>query len=345
MSSHGRRQFLKRIGGAATIGTLAGCTGDGGGDGNGGTTTTGGGMASVTIIQPEGTVFYPFFEGALAEGIFEDEGVDLTVEYRPFPAQVQSITSGEVNTAQVSALPYLSNVLKGEDLVTFGFDGNLQSVNALYVLADSDYHSLQDLQGQRIGVWSFGSSTVQAFEAIMAARTGLELREDFETTTAAPPALVGLLQDGEVDGVIDISGLTIAMESQPDTFRNIAQLNAMWLEETGFTLPLTGWFSYADWYESNTETAAGLIAGSRRAAAHWQENTVSLLEEFGEPAGIDNQAKIDVVERWANQGQVFLAEQSSEYVDATWEFVSLMNEHGFIESVPDQSEVLRNPMN
>jgi ABC-type nitrate/sulfonate/bicarbonate transport system substrate-binding protein len=241
-------------------------------------------------------------------------------------------------------MPYLANAGRGEDLVMYGLDGTLQIINSLYVLTSSDYHSVQDLVGERIGVWSFGSSTVQSFQALLADRTGLRLREDFETTTAAPPALVGLLQDGEVDGIIDISGISIAMESQPDTFRNIAQLNQWWIDRTGFTLPLTGWFAYADWYEDNTDVAAGLIRGARRAVDNFRDNTVSILEEFGEPAGIDNQAKIDVVERWANAGQVYHGEQTSEYLEATWEFVQLMSDQGFIEQVPEQSSVLRNPL-
>ena len=301
-------------------------------------------MQSVTIAEPEGTIHYPFLEAAVDAGIYEEEGLDLTVEYLPFGAQVQSITGGEIDTAMVSMLPYLSNYLKGEDLVTYGWQGCLQSINALYVRAASDYETIADLEGERIGVWSFGSSTVQAFQAVVADETGLDLRQDFETTTAAPPALLGLLTDEEVEGIINVSGLTITMESQPDTFRNVRQLNQMWLDRSGFTLPLTSWWSYADWYEENTDVAAALVAGAQEATAYWRENTASILEEYGEPANIDTQAKIEVCERWAADGQIFLGEQTQDYVDATWDFVALMNEHGFIDSVPDQSEVIRDPM-
>lgn len=333
MAFHSRRRFLQGLGGAATV-SLAGCLGGG----------PVGSPDEVTIMEPEGTLHYPFLEAALAEGFFEDEGVDLTVEYVPFGAQVQSITGGEVDTAMVSVLPYLSNYVRGEDLVLFGFDGTLQLINSLYVLADSEYETIPDLEGQRIGVWTFGSSTVQAFQAVTAHQTGLRLRQDFETTTAAPPALLGLLQDGEVDGIINVSGLSITMQSQPDTFRDVAQLNSMWQDETGYTLPLTAWFAYEDWYEENTETAAGLIRGSRRATEHWRANTASILEEYGEPAAIDTQAKIDVCVQWANEGQVFLGAQDQGYVDATWQFVELMHEYEFIDEVPAQDDVIRDPL-
>lgn len=345
-----RRRFIASAGTAGVVG-LAGCsgTGDGGGNGGGGgegttTGTSGNGLTSVRIQLPEGTIHYPIYEAATAQGVFEDEGIGLTVDYAPFSAQVQSLTSGEVDVNMMSMMPYIDHYLKGEDVVTFGWNGCLQSINALYTRADSNNKTIADLKGKRIGVWSWGSSTVQAFQAVVAEQSGLRLRRDFQTTTAAPPALLGLLNDGEIDGVINVSGLTIAMESQPDTYRRITQLNNMWQERAGNTLPLTSWWSYSDWYEQNTETAAGLLRGARSAAKYWRENTRSILQEHGEPASIDNKAKIDVVVEWAKQGQVFLTEADQSYVDSTWQFVELMKKYEFIPEVPSQDEVLRKPL-
>jgi ABC-type nitrate/sulfonate/bicarbonate transport system substrate-binding protein len=351
-----RRRFITGTGAVGVAG-LAGCSG--GGDGNGDestetatesdstATTMGsadGGMTSVRILLPEGTIHYPMYEAATDDGVFEDEGIDLTVDYAPFGAQVQSLTGGEVDVNMVSMMPYVSNYLKGEDLVTFGWNGCLQSINALYTRESSDYMSISDLEGQRIGVWSWGSSTVQAFQAVVAEESGLRMRQDFETTTAAPPALLGLLTDEQVDGVINVSGLTITMEAQPDTYRRLSQLNAMWRERAGYTLPLTAWFTYSDWYDNNTETAAGLLRGAEAAATHWRENTVSILEEYGETASVDTQAKIDVVDEWANDEQVFRGGWDSGYRDATWQFIELMNQYEFVDEVPAQDELLRNPL-
>lgn len=250
----------------------------------------------------------------------------------------------DVDVNMISMIPYMSNYIQGEDLVTFGWNGCLQSINGLYTRASSDYQSTGDLESQRIGVWSFGSSTVQAFQAVIAEESGLGLRQDFETTTAAPPALLGLLQDEQVDGVINVSGLTIAMEFEPDTYRRLTQLNQMWRERTDYTLPLTSWFTYSDWYENNTETAAALLRGGEAATANWRENTVSILEEYGETASVNNQARIDVVDEWANDGQVFGDTSSDGYRDATWRFVELMNSYDFIDEVPSQDDILRNPL-
>jgi len=355
MPAESRRRFLQGIGAAATVG-IAGCSGngggdengdDGGGDENGGGATTGSadddGLTTVTTQLPEGTIQYPWGEASLANGFYEEQGIDLQIEYTPFDAQTQSLTSGEIDVGLISMLPYISNHIRGEDLVTFGWNGSLQSVNAIYARADSDYENIEDMAGDTLGVWSWGSSTVQSFQAVVADEAGLRLREDFQTTTAAPPALVGLLNDGEVDGVINVSGLTIAMESQPDSYRNIRQLNQMWQDRTGQTLPLTSWWCYSDWYEQNQDVAAGLMEGAKNSVQYWRENTVEILEEYGEPAGVDNQAKMDVVDEWANNGEVFNDETTSEYVDATWRFVELMESSDFLDEVPARDDIIRDP--
>lgn len=338
MRSHTRRRFLTGLG-AATIAGAAGCLGDGGDGGDGG------GPRSLEAQSPEGTVNYPYFEGTIEAGAFEDHDVDLNVEYPPFDAQVVSVLQNEVDTSSVSFFPYINNAIRGEDLVCFGFSGGLLSVNAVYCLADAEYESIPDLQGERVGVWSFGSSTVQSFSALVSYLYDLDLQADFETTTAAPPALLGLLQEGEVDGIINVSGLTITMESQPDTFRNLGQLNEMWMEESGHTLPLTGWFAYEDWYDENQDLAADLIAGCADATEYWRANTRDILESHGEPGGVSGDAQIDVVDQWANDGLVFHGAPDQSFVEATWDFGEIMADEGFLDGdMPAVDDIMRSPM-
>lgn len=339
-----RRAFLSAL---ATISgvSIVGCLGDDDDDtdvddGDDGVEED----VQVTLQLPEGTVHYPIYEAAQDAGVFADEGIDVTVEYPPFGAQLESVSAGEVDTTMVSALPYFNRYVRGEELVCFGFDGCLQSVNAMYSLAEREYESIPDVEGDMIAPWSWGSSTVQAFEAIVADEYGLNLQEDFQTTTADPPALLGLLDDGQVDAIINTSGFTITMEAQPDTYRNLGYLNGIWEDRTGYTLPLTGWFASEDWYDENEEVAASLIRAGRAAVDHWRDNTVDILEEYGEPGGVQGEAEIEVVNNFAEDGHVFRDETDDGYLDATWEALEIMEEHGFIEAVPSQDEVLRDPL-
>lgn len=324
-----RRRYLRGIGAAATVG-LAGCLG-------------GGGETSLTTVLPEGTVYYPWGQAAMDQGFFEEEGIDIEIQYRPFGAYVQSLSGGDVDISLRSLIPSISNINEGADYVTFGWAGGLQGINGMYSLAENDYDGIADLEGERIGVFSWGSSSVQSFQGLIANKTGLRLREDFETTTAAPPALQGLLDEGEIQAAIEVSSLTIAMESQPDQYQRMGQLNELWQEETGHNLALTSWFTRSDWLADNGDVATGLVEASRNATQYWRDNTRDILEEYGEPAAIDNEAKIDVVDRWTDDGAVFAGDIDQGYVDAAWQYLELMNEYGFIEDVPSQDDIVQEP--
>ena len=360
MARANRRKFLGSVGVLTGIG-VAGCLGDDDDDaddgddaapaddsddsmddtddGDDGTDED----VEVLLQLPEGTIHYPMYEAAQDAGIFAAEGIDVTVEYPPFNAQLASITAGEVDTTMVSAHPYFNEYIMGEELVCFGFEGCLQSVNAMYCLAEREYESIPDVEGDMIAPWSWGSSTVQSFEAVIAEEYGLNLQEDFQTTTADPPALLGMLEGGDVDAIINTSGFTITMEAQPDTFRNLGYLNGIWEDRTGYTLPLTGWFAYEEWYEDNEDIAARLVRAGEAATEHWRENTVDILEEYGEPGGVQGEAEIEVVNDWADQGHVFRDTTDSGYLDAVWESLEVLYDHGFVDDVPDQDEVMRDP--
>lgn len=306
---------------------LAGCTG---GDGGG-----------VDTVLPN-SIYLPWARGGLDQGLFQEAGVNLDVEFKEFGAYAQSV-GNDVEVGNVPLVPYISNVVQGEDHVIFGAHGGFLGINGLYVRADSDYESIEDLEGGRIGVWSWGSSTVQSFQALIAERTGLNLRQDFETTTAAPPALQGLLDDGEIDAVVEISGLSIAMQADDD-YRRLAQLNELWLDQTGFPLAITMWFATRDWYEDNADVAQSLLDGSVATTEYWRDNTREILQEWGEAGGVQTtDANLDVIDGWTEDGTTFLAEPEDGFVDAAWDYLEILESHGFLDDVPAQDEVVQPP--
>lgn len=346
-----RRGFLTGVA-ASSVAGLAGCSGNSGSSGGtstagsaGGTTmstTSGNSLTPLEIHDTNSTS--PLFEGGLDAGVWEEEGIDLTVKYPGFEAQGQALVQDRVNTSNMSLLPHIDLYNRGEDLVLYGWPGSLQGVPGMYTRADSNYESIPDLEGERVGVWSWGSSTVQSFQAIIANEYGLNLRQDFQTTTAAPPALVGLLEDGEVDAIINVFGLSVSMDAQPDKFQRIARLNNIWQESSGHNLPITAWFSYQDWYENETDLATRFMRGTRKAVEHWRSNTAEILQKHGSQAGIEGEASIEVVSKLADNGQVFAKGTADGYLDATWEYLELMKEQGAIDTVPSQDEILRHPL-
>lgn len=339
MRERTRRTFLKGAGGTAMVG-LAGCTDSGGTDGGSG--TNGDSKAdSVDTVLPN-SIYLPWMKAGLEQGFFEDAGVTVNADFKSFGAYAQSV-GNDVQVGNVPLVPYISNVVQGENHVIFGAHGGFLGINGMYVRADSDYQSIEDLQDGRIGVWSWGSSTVQSFQALIAEKTGLNLREDFETTTAAPPALKGLLDDGEVDAVIEISGLSIALQASDD-YRRLAQLNNMWIERTDHPLAITMWFATQKWYENNTDVARSLLKGSVATTKYWRENTTEILKKWGEAGGVGtSDAELNVIEGWTDEGTVFLGEPEDGFVDSAWNYLELMKKHGFLKDVPSQEEIIRSP--
>lgn len=333
MGNHTRRKFLAGTGAAATVG-LAGCSAL--------LDNSGGTVGSVETVLPN-SIYLPWARGGMEQGLFEEAGVELDAEFKGFGAYAQSV-GNDVSVGNVPLVPYISNIVQGDDYVIFGRgQGSFLGINGIYVRADSDYESISDLEGGRIGVWSWGSSTVQSFQALIANQTGLNLREDFETTTAAPPALQGLLDDGEVDAIIEISGLSIALQAD-DNYRRLAQLNELWIEESGHPLAITMWFAERDWYENNTDAAQALLDGSVATTEYWRENTKALLEEWGEAGGVGtSEAELDVVDGWTQDGTVFAADPGDGFVDAAWDYLDLLAEYDFLDDVPNQGDTVQSP--
>lgn len=333
MDNHTRRKFLTGTGAAATM-SLAGCSAllDGGD----------GGVGTVETVLPN-SIYLPWARGGLEEGLFEEAGVDLEVEFKGFGAYSQSV-GNDVSVGNVPLVPYIGNVVQGDDYVIFGHgQGSFLGINGLYVRADSGYESISDLEGETIGVWSWGSSTVQSFQALIADQTGLNLRQDFETTTAAPPALQGLLNDGEVDAIIEISGLSIALQAD-DNYRRLAQLNDLWIQESGHPLAITMWFAERSWYEDNTDAAQALLDGSVATTEHWRDNTREILKEWGEAGGVGtSDAEFDVIDGWTDDGTVFVADPGDGFVDAAWDYLDILAEYDFLDGVPDQNDVVQSP--
>lgn len=327
-----RRRFLAQVGTAVTVGA-AGCTGGGNAD------------DTIRTVLPTGSISYPYGKAALAEGVFTSHGLDVAIEFKPFSAFAHSIGSGDVDVGIVPLVPSLQSIVAGEDLVLFGMAGGLLGINGLYTRTDSEYDTIESLTGERIGVWSWGSSTVQSMQALIAEQTGLSLREDFRTTTAAPAALQGLLDDGEIQATIQVSSRSIAMEARPEQYRRLDQLNNMWLDETSKPLPLTAWVARSSWYDEHADAAAKLVTAMEDATDHWRTNTTEILDAYGEPAQIDDAIEKDVVADWASRGHVFAGGEADQaFVDATWQYLDLMQQFGFMESVPSQEEVLRAPI-
>ena len=115
-------------------------------------------------------------------------------------------------------------------LVIFGI---FSPVNALLVPKDSPVKSLADLRGKRVGNFGGpGSATTSIFMAIAKRWHGLDLQRDLELITAPGPALIGLLDRGELAAAL--MGTTESLRFPlTGKYRVIMDLSAEWEKRAG----------------------------------------------------------------------------------------------------------------
>jgi ABC-type nitrate/sulfonate/bicarbonate transport system substrate-binding protein len=104
------------------------------------------------------------------------------------------------------------------------------------VRKDSPLKKLSDLKGKKFGVWSRGAGATKALEVLAMDGFKLDLNRDVQTIEIAGPALMALLDKGEVDAMFNLSSLSIAAASQPDKYRLLFSPDEYWKEKTGAPL-------------------------------------------------------------------------------------------------------------
>ena len=90
---------------------------------------------------------------------------------------------------------------EGKDLIVV--HGVFSPVNMVFVAKDSPIRSLLDLKGRKLGVFGGPGSTTFVFLAVLAKKwNGIDLFRDVELVSAPAPALIELLDRGEVDAAL-----------------------------------------------------------------------------------------------------------------------------------------------
>ena len=115
--------------------------------------------------------------------------------------------------------------------------GIFSPVNAVFVPHDSDLRELDDLRGKRLGTFGGPGSTTFAFLSVIAQNWyGLDMFNDVELVTAPGPALIELLERGDLDAVLLGTIESIEMQAQ-ERFRVLTDLSEEYRELQGGRAP------------------------------------------------------------------------------------------------------------
>jgi NitT/TauT family transport system substrate-binding protein len=212
----------------AVVLVAASCGDDDGGGDDGGEDASGESEpASLTVATPfPSAVVFPDLYGADAQGYFDDENLDVTIE--PLDgsgAALQAVESGAADVALVSPGPLMQAVERGSEFIAV-FTAYQEGIFSLVTLEGSEVTSVEDLEGATGGVGALDGGETPVVKAMLSG-VGLEEGEDYELLAVGDGGTAaGALENGDIDAygaafidvlIMEASGFTTA-DLTPEDF-------------------------------------------------------------------------------------------------------------------------------
>ena len=294
-------------------------------------------LKTVKMVIPRGSTFVLSYDGARDAGIFRKHGIDVEVDARPFAGFMAGLPSRQVLVGTYAGLNAVEQMNEGKNLIVIG--GGLTSMQDVWVRKDSPLHKLSDLKGKKLGVWSRGAGATKALEVLAIDGFRLDLNRDLQTIEIAGPALMALLDRGEVDAMFNLSSLSIAAASQPDKYRALFRPDDYWKEKTGAPLvwsaPTIAW---KDWIDEDRQRAKNLVEALHESFQWLRQNSDKAVEKYGKLAAVQNASEAAALKKMLQAGGIFLDQWDPKIIDAQWKFLDLAKQVGIIKAVPPKDK-------
>ena len=294
-------------------------------------------LKTVKMVIPRGSVFVLSYYGARDADIFRKHGIDAQVDARPFAGFMAGLPSRQVLVGTYAGLNAIEQMNEGKDMVVIG--GGLTSMQDVWARKDSPIKTGKDLRGKKFGVWSRGAGATKALQVLMMDAFKLDLTKDTQLIEVAGPALMALLDRGEVDAMFNLSSLSIRAASEPDKYRVLFSPDDYWKEKTGerlvWSAPTIAW---REWVDEDRERAKNLVDALHESWRWLRQNPDKPIEKYGKLAGVENAAEAATLKRMLKEGGIFLARWDSKVVDAQWKFLDLAKQAGIIKAVPSKDK-------
>lgn len=288
---------------------------------------------------------------AQEEGLFEN--IDLDWELVGYGESAQLFVAGTDPVGQESPWEAARFQAEGDDIVYFGTAGALNFFNGIVIRTeDKDkYKTLNDLEGQKFGIPGFGTGSYQAFEIIANSIYDMNAREDLDLIEADPGALVGLLETGEIEAMINFTGQTALAVTQPDVYTMIVNFSDLWKETHGANLVINGPMARREWLDANTDVARRLVEGVDKGV-QWLKDNPTTLDKGGKYAYItegegwyQTEATTAFIKDMFLKGEYYYTADlyTQEWIDGVYEFIQL-GKGVFADEIPTIDKVFYTPL-
>ena len=294
----------------------------------------------IKIVTVRGGSFLLNYFGGRDAGIYRKYGIDLEIDLRPFKGYAASLPTKQCMVTTYMGLSAISKINKGFDWVIIG--GGLTVHQEVIVRKDSPFKTISDLRGKKFASFSTGSGAFKTMRVVVMDGFGFDVLKDTEFKQVVAPALLKLLERGDVDSMFNVSSMTFAALSQPNKFRSIYRPNDYWKKKTGHPLmwaaPIVAWRS---WVNEDPDRARRFVAATHETFK-WlreDENLDIAVEKYGKIAAIKNEAIKETIRKVLKEHGMFLTRWDNEVIDAQWKFLELAKKHGILKKVPDKNKI------
>jgi ABC-type nitrate/sulfonate/bicarbonate transport system substrate-binding protein len=275
-------------------------------------------------------------QAAAEAGIYKKHGIDLQVKDVGYAALLAELPAHAVGMSiTYPGMPAVSLMNKGRDLVALHGVFGLQ--NSLIVKKDAPFKTVADLKGKKIGVFSLGSSAFAVYQTLALEMFGVNLKTDVQSIEAPPPVLRSLLDKGEIDGMMTLSGQGAAALGTGN-YRILFDAQADWIKKTGEPLVWSSLVvAWRDWIDQDRNRAKNLIAAVEESELWCIANADMLVDKYPQQLDTQTPEAAKVMKDWLKNGQIFVPEWNQKLIDSQWNFLTLAKEKGVLDAVPDKA--------
>ncbi|PAV28046.1 ABC transporter substrate-binding protein [Virgibacillus profundi] len=263
---------------------------------------------SVEIGMLKLTSSAPFFI-ALEKGFFEEEGIDVEVNWFEAAQPISVATAGgdiDVGATGITASLY-NMVAGGEELVIVADKGREQegySSTALLVPSDSDADSVEDLAGKKIGITQTGS-TFHYMAGRLLEEHGLATDDVELVPVNSIPGLMETLESKQVDAVL---------LNEPNITRVLDEGYGKLITQVGDVIDyqVSGVF-FSKTFADDTDTATNFMKAYAKATQYYYDAV--LTKENGEVVPGENYDEVvNIIAEYTDQ-EPELIKQGLPYMD------------------------------
>lgn len=240
-------------------------------------------LGSVTLAVPVPTAYYMIPSLGRELQLFEEQGLDVDVQYVQPGAMSPALASGEIEFGVLPGPAVHDLVLAGADL---RFVASYIHQPALSLVTRGDVEDVEGLRGQAVVV-GVPTSLSTIFMRQVLRDAGLDPDGDVQARTIpGQPETLNALLSGQVAGI---------MTSVPQTLVAEREGNRVLLDltESDYTWPFAGIVTRDSYAQENPEVVEAVLAATVGALEAWEENPDVAKEVIRTEAQLDDPELVD----------------------------------------------------